>query len=234
MAAVDLRAGRAVQLVGGRYDAERVGLPDPVAVARDWEAAGFPALHVIDLDAALGRGDNRPAIRGILAGCQVPVQVGGGVRDDETADALLDLGAARVIAGTRAVEDRAWLERLCARHPGRIVVAADVRDGEVVTRGWTARAGVGGEAFIASLDVLPIAAVLVTDVTREGSMVGADTERFAVLVHASRHPLQAAGGIGGLDDLRALAEAGAAAVVLGMALYTGALDTGAVLREFAS
>jgi phosphoribosylformimino-5-aminoimidazole carboxamide ribotide isomerase len=146
IAAVDLRDGRAVQLVGGRPDDERVSLPDPAAVARGWQDAGFPALHVVDLDAALGLGDNRAAIAAILQDTRIPVQVGGGVRDDAPADALLELGAARVVVGTRAVEDRSWLERLCARHPGRVVVAADVRAGAIVTRGWTAGAGVAGEA----------------------------------------------------------------------------------------
>jgi phosphoribosylformimino-5-aminoimidazole carboxamide ribotide isomerase len=232
--AVDLRAGRAVQLVGGRYDAERVSLPDPAAVARGWQDAGFTALHVVDLDAALGLGDNRGAIAAILESVRVPVQVGGGVRDDDAAAALLGLGAARVVVGTRAVEDRPWLETLCARHPGRVIVAADVRDGIVVTRGWTAGADVDGEAFVASLEDLPLAAVLVTDVSREGRMVGADADRFAGLAAASRHPLQAAGGIGGVDDLVALERAGAAAVILGMALYTGTLEPATILREFAT
>jgi phosphoribosylformimino-5-aminoimidazole carboxamide ribotide isomerase len=232
--AVDLRAGRAVQLVGGRYDDERVSLPDPASVARGWQDAGFTALHVVDLDAALGLGDNRAAIGSILERVQVPVQVGGGVRDDDAAAALLDLGAAHVVVGTRAVEDRRWLEALCARHPGRVIVAADVRDGIIVTRGWTEGAGVTGEAFVASLDDLPLAAVLVTDVSREGRMVGADIDRFARLAAASRQPLQAAGGIGGVDDLIALERAGAAAAVLGMALYTGALEPATILREFAT
>lgn len=232
VAAVDLREGRAVQLVGGDFDEERVGLPDAAVVARGWEEAGFPALHVIDLDAALGRGDNRRAIEAIVGSAGVPVQVGGGVRDDDIADSLLFLGAARIIVGTRAVEDRDWLEALCARHPDRVVVAADMRDGDIVTRGWTVQSGLDGEAFVASLDPLPLAGVLVTDVSREGRMVGADAARFAGLVRATRHPLQAAGGIGGMGDLRRLAEAGVSATVLGMSLYTGALDAGDVVREF--
>jgi phosphoribosylformimino-5-aminoimidazole carboxamide ribotide isomerase len=158
--------------------------------------------------------------------------VGGGVRDDDAADSLLFLGAARIIVGTRAVEDRDWLEGVCSRHPDRVVVAADIRNGEVVTRGWTQGAGVEGERFVASLDELPLAAVLVTDVSREGRMVGADAERFANLVKATKHPLQAAGGIGGIVDLRLLDAAGVSAAVLGMALYTGAVQADQVIREF--
>lgn len=231
-AAVDLRGGRVVQLVGGRPEHERVSLPDPAAVATRWRDAGFPALHVVDLDAALGEGDNHDAIEAILAAVDIPVQVGGGVRDDSAADRLLDLGAHRVVVGTRAVEDRPWLERLATRHAHRIVVAADVRDGSIVTRGWTAASETTGLSFVRSLADLPLAAVLTTDVSREGSMRGVDTELFAGLAAASTHPLIAAGGIRSVADVRTLDAAGVAGVVLGMTLYTGEIETGPLLGAF--
>jgi len=230
--AVDLRGGRVVQLVGGRPEDERVSLPDPVAVARRWVADGFRALHVVDLDAALGSGSNRDAIFAILEQVDVPVQVGGGVRDDESADTLLEAGAARVIVGTRAVEDHAWLETLAARWPGRIVVAADIRDGIVVTRGWTEGTGLEATNFLERLDPLPLGGILVTDVSREGRMQGADADRFAALAAATRHPLLASGGIRDIHDLHELARRGVAGAVLGMALYTGALDPRATATEF--
>jgi len=231
-AAVDLMGGRAVQLVGGRAEDTRISLPDPAAVARDWVARGFGALHVVDLDAALEQGHNRAAIAALLEAVDVPVQVGGGVRDEAAADALFELGAARVVVGTRAVRDRAWLEELVARHPARVVVAADVRGAEVVARGWTEGTGLDAAAFLGSLDDLELAGVLVTDVGREGRMAGADAARFALLAAATRHALLASGGVTDMADLRRLAYAGAAGVVLGMALYTGALDAAAVAREF--
>ncbi len=230
--AVDLRGGRVVQLVGGRPEDECVSLPDPVAVARHWVEDGFRALHVVDLDAALGTGSNRDAIQAILAAVDVPVQVGGGVRDDDTADALLDAGAARVIVGTRAVEDRPWLEALATRWPGRIVVAADIRDGLVVTRGWTEGTGLEAAALLEHLAPLPLAGILVTDVSREGRMQGVDADRFAALVAATHHPLLASGGIRDIDDLHELARRGVAGAVLGMALYTGAIDPRATALEF--
>ena len=230
--AVDLRGGRVVQLVGGRPEDERVSLPDPVAVARRWVADGFRALHVVDLDAALGSGSNRDEIFAILEQVDVPVQVGGGVRDDESADTLLKAGAARVIVGTRAVEDHAWLETLAARWPGRIVVAADIRDGIVVTRGWTEGTGLEATNFLERLDPLPLGGILVTDVSREGRMQGADADRFAALAAATRHPLLASGGIRDIHDLHELARRGVAGAVLGMALYTGALDPRATATEF--
>jgi phosphoribosylformimino-5-aminoimidazole carboxamide ribotide isomerase len=231
-AAIDLRGGRVVQLVGGRPEDERVALPDPCAVVRQWQDAGFAALHVVDLDAALGSGSNAAAVSDVIAAATVPVQVGGGVRTTERVEELLDGGADRVVVGTRAVEDRAWLEGLAGRWPGRIVVAADVRGDEVVVRGWTAGAGINADEFLAGLAGLPLAAVLVTDVGREGRMTGADVALFRRLVAASPHPLLASGGIAGAADLPPLAAAGAAGVVLGMALYTGALDAGAVAREY--
>jgi phosphoribosylformimino-5-aminoimidazole carboxamide ribotide isomerase len=230
--AIDLRGGRVVQWVGGRPEVERVSLPDPGAVAERWCAAGFAGLHVIDLDAALGDGGNRAAIGELLRGATVPVQVGGGVRAERDVEELLAAGAARVIAGTRAVADRPWLERVAARWPGRIVVAADTRAGRVVTHGWTASTAEPVEAFLAGLAGLPLAAVLVTDVDREGQARGADDALFARLARASAVPLLAAGGIASRADLRRLEAAGAAGAVLGMALYTGALDAPAVAKEY--
>jgi phosphoribosylformimino-5-aminoimidazole carboxamide ribotide isomerase len=231
-AALDLRGGRVVQLVGGRPDQERVSLPDPLAVARHWVAAGFTALHVIDLDAALSHGDNLAVIEEVIRAAGVPVQVGGGVRDETRADQLLDNGAERVIVGTRAIEEPEWLAEFTQARPRRIIVAVDVRDGAVLTRGWTEAATVRIRDVLAALDALPLAGILVTDVTREGRMTGVHAPAFAEVARATRHPLIAAGGIGALEDLRALEAAGAAGAVLGMALYTGAIDGGAAAREF--
>jgi len=232
-AAIDLRCGRVVQLVGGRPEAERISLPDPGAVARQWVEAGFAALHVVDLDAALGAGDNAAAIAAILAAAgDLPVQVGGGVRTTEHAETLLANGAMRVVVGTRAVEDPAWLEQLAARFPDRIVVAADVRGDDVVVRGWTVATEHSAAEFLAGLASIPLAAALVTDVAREGRMCGVDVARFAALARATTHPLIASGGIAAAADLDALAGAGAAGAVLGMALYTGALDARAIAEVY--
>jgi phosphoribosylformimino-5-aminoimidazole carboxamide ribotide isomerase len=226
--AVDLRGGHAVQLVGGRTDAERVRLPDPAAVAAGWVQAGFRALHVVDLDAALGRGHNRAAVAALIRQAGVPVQVGGGVRDRATAEELLALGADRVVVGTRAVEDPDWLAATAAALPDRLVVALDSRGGRVVTRGWTRETDQRTERLLAALDGLPLAGVLVTDVGREGRMQGADVAGFAALAGPGRRVI-ASGGITRMDDLRALSAAGMAGAVLGMALYTGALDAAAVV-----
>jgi phosphoribosylformimino-5-aminoimidazole carboxamide ribotide isomerase len=232
--AVDLKGGRCVQLVGGRPDDERVSLPDPVAVARRWYAAGFGTLHVVDLDAALGSGDNRALALRVAEESPAEVQVGGGVRSDALADELLARGVERVIVGTRAVEDPAWLAALAERHPRRVVVAADVRDGVVLRRGWTEGSQVEVTAFVADLAGVPLAGVLCTDVGREGRMEGIDRASTTRVVEASPHPVFISGGVTTLDDLSALEQVGAAGAVLGMALYTGALDADEVARRWGS
>jgi phosphoribosylformimino-5-aminoimidazole carboxamide ribotide isomerase len=229
-AAIDLRGGRVVQLVGGRE--ERISLPDPLAVAQQWTAAGFAALHIVDLDAALGTGSNIDAIARIIENVKVPVQVGGGARDDAAVERLIDLGADRVIVGTRAVEDAAWRQSISEKHWRRIVVAADVREGTVVARGWQTATSHTIRRFLEDLNRNALAGVLVTDVSREGQMLGVDTELFADLATISEHPLIAAGGIRDTADLRKLADAGAAGAVLGMALYQGAIDIAGILPEY--
>ena len=231
--AIDLRGGNAVQLVGGDPAVQPVTLPDPVAVARKWVDAGFQALHVIDLDAALGTGNNRAVVRDIIETASVPVQVGGGVRAAATMHELIELGAARVIVGTRAIEDPAWRAEITHRYPGRVIVAADVRGDRIVTKGWTQETAISAIGFLRELSEEPLAAVLVTDVGREGQMIGIDVAKFEALVTATPHPVIAAGGIRDVADLRALDAAGVAGAVLGMALYTGAIDASIATLELA-
>ncbi len=230
--AVDVSGGRCVQWVGGLPETERVSLPDPPAVAARWWRKGFGTLHVVDLDAALGRGDNRALVRALIASTGAVTQFGGGVRDREGIERALAAGADRVIVGTRAVEDFAWLARATAAFPGQVVVAADMRDGKVLRRGWTRSSDTTIEDFLAALDDLPVAGVLCTDVAREGRVQGSDLERAGAVIRASRHPVWMSGGISGLDELRRLGRAGATGAVLGMALYDGTLSVEAVAREF--
>jgi phosphoribosylformimino-5-aminoimidazole carboxamide ribotide isomerase len=230
--AVDLLEGRCVQLVGGRPEEERVSLPDPVAVAKDWRARGFRTLHVVDLDAALDRGDNLSLVSRIAEEAPGELQVGGGIRDGERVDALLAAGVDRVIVGTRAVDDREWLQALAERVPGHVVVAADVRDGQVLRRGWREGTGIELDRFLDEVADLPLAGVLCTDVGREGKVEGVSRGSVAAVVAATDHPVWISGGISTVEELRFLREVGAEGAVLGMALYTGALDADAVAEEF--
>ncbi|MCU0627854.1 MAG: 1-(5-phosphoribosyl)-5-[(5-phosphoribosylamino)methylideneamino]imidazole-4-carboxamide isomerase [Gemmatimonadaceae bacterium] len=230
--AIDLREGACVQLVGGDYANEAVRRPDPVAVAREWEEAGFPALHIVDLDAATGRGTNRRVIERILATTALEVQVGGGVRDEDAIAALLEAGASRVVVGTRAFEDRDWLVEMADTFPRTLVVAADVRQRKVTVRGWETTLPLDIEDAVRELNELPLAGLLVTAVHQEGSLQGADHALMGDVVAESQHPVIASGGIATALDLRRLADAGVRAAVLGMALYTGALDARDTAEEF--
>jgi len=232
--AIDLRDGACVQLVGGSYANERVRIADPVGVAAGWADAGFKRLHVVDLDAAKGRGTNRETVKQLVAAKGVSLQCGGGVRDLQSIEELFAAGASEVVLGTKAIEDRAWLEQAAARYPNRLIVAADARGRNVTTRGWSETLPVNVTSLVKELNRLPLAAILVTAIDLEGRMQGADVGLMRELALLSRVPLQASGGVGTLADLRDLAGAGVSATIIGMALYTGALDTSVIIEEFSA
>ncbi|MGI8401558.1 MAG: HisA/HisF-related TIM barrel protein [Gemmatimonadaceae bacterium] len=250
--AIDLREGACVQLVGGSYADERVRIQDPLAVASNWERLGFERIHVVDLDAATGRGSNREVVRAILRAATLKpepfatatiadrevgartlkVQIGGGVRDLEAIAELLDAGASEVVLGTRAIEDRDWLEEAVARYPNKIIVAADTKGRQLVTRGWLETAFRNVVDFVDEVSSLPVAAILVTAIEREGRMEGPDLSLMRELALQSKAPIQASGGVRSVDDIRHLDELGISAVIIGMALYTGVLDPQTIIEEF--
>jgi phosphoribosylformimino-5-aminoimidazole carboxamide ribotide isomerase len=232
--AIDLREGCVVQLVGGDFEKEKVRLGDPRDVARRWTGYGFRRLHIVDLDAAMGRGSNRGAVRDLLADTATPVQVGGGIRCTEDVQGLLADGAERVVLGTRALEDADWLREVAEANPGTIILAADVRDRRVVTHGWTRELPRNVLDLIGELSGLPLGGLLVTAVHREGQMAGTDLPLMEDVAEASEWPVLASGGIASMADLRALEDRGLAGAVVGMALYTGALDARTLAEEFAA
>lgn len=234
MPAIDLRAGACVQLVGGSYDDERVRIANPIAVAERWQSLGFTDLHIVDLDAATDRGSNRDVVRRLLQRNNTSAQVGGGISTTETIRSLLRDGAKRVVIGTRAIEDLDWLRPITQTFRNKIIVAADVRDRTVVTRGWRFASNRNVLEILPELNPLPLAGIMVTAVHREGLMCGPDLELVRALLSHTQHNLYVAGGISSLADLRLLASTGAAAAIVGMALYTGALDPRAAASEFAS
>ncbi|MFL5554355.1 MAG: HisA/HisF-related TIM barrel protein, partial [Gemmatimonadaceae bacterium] len=231
--ALDLRAGACVQLAPGSYDEEVIRIPDPVGVALAWRQYGFRHLHVVDLDGVAGRGNNTPQIQAILGATDVEVQVGGGVRSQDDIERCLNDGAQRVVIGTRALEDPDWLLGMSTEFPGSIIVAADVRDRKVLSHGWTRMHSRLVLDVIEDLNGLPLAGVLVTAVHREAAMAGTDLPLMEDVADASDFPVFASGGLGSINDLRALADRGVAAAVIGMALYTGAIDPWAAAEEFA-
>jgi phosphoribosylanthranilate isomerase len=222
MPAIDLRGGRVVRLVRGRPEAETRYSDDPPATAAAFLAEGAVWLHVVDLDAAFGDGDNRPVLRRILSHGGPRVQVGGGIRSQDVVDALVEEGAARVVLGTAAIRDPAFLRAAVDRHGERIVVALDVEGTTVRVGGWTEDAG-GIDDVLRTLVEAGARRFLVTQVERDGTMEGPDLALYRRLMEAGR-PLIASGGVRDAADLHALDEVGVEAAVVGRALYEGTLS----------
>jgi phosphoribosylformimino-5-aminoimidazole carboxamide ribotide isomerase len=231
--AVDLRGGACVQLVGGSYDHERLRFDDPHGVAHGWARLGFTRLHLVDLDAATGRGSNEDLIAELLRDREANVQVGGGVRSGDAIERLLAQGADRVVVGTRAIEEPGWVDSMASLFPAELIVAADVRDRRVVTRGWERTLARNVIDVVEELNALPLAGVMVTAVHREGQLSGTDLFLMEDVAEASEHPVYASGGITTIAELRALEDRGIAGAIIGMALYTGALDARLVAEDFA-
>lgn len=230
--ALDLRGGACVQLAAGSYDRELFRIPDPVGVANAWRQYGFRHLHIVDLDGVAGRGNNTNEIQSILDATDAEVQVGGGIRSRELIESHLEAGAQRVIIGTRALEDPDWLAEMTSLFPGSIVVAADVRDRKILSHGWTRTRPKLVLDLVEDLNGLPLAGVLVTAVHREEAMRGTDLPLMEDVAETAEFPVFASGGLASLGDLRALADRGVSAAVIGVALYSGALDPWVVAEEF--
>lgn len=227
--AIDLKGGRCVRLRQGRMDDETVFSDEPLAVAERWVGAGCRRLHIVDLDGAVsGRPENAEVIRGITERFPgVPVQVGGGVRDDDTIQSYLDAGVAYVIIGTKAVNAPHFVADVCAEFPGHIYIGLDARNGKVATDGWSK---------LSHHDVIDLArrferdgaeCIVYTDIERDGMLSGANVEATVALARAIKIPVIASGGIHTLDDVRALCEVadeGIAGAITGRAIYEGTLD----------
>lgn len=225
--AIDLRDGHCVRLLRGDFRAETVYDDDPVRVARSFEAAGASWIHVVDLDAArTGEAANLGVIGAICAAVSCKVQSGGGVRDVEAADALLGAGVARVVVGTAAVEHPELVADLCAAYRGAVAVGLDARGREVAVRGWVEDSGTDLVELARHFQGVGVAAIIVTEIGRDGTMEGPDLEQLRAVLEASTIPIVASGGVGTLDDLRALGALRAgdrrlAGVIAGRAIYEG-------------
>jgi phosphoribosylformimino-5-aminoimidazole carboxamide ribotide isomerase len=227
--AVDVQDGEVVQLVQGERGTEtRYG--DPVEAARRWVEAGARSLHLVDLDGAFeGERGNAAAVEAVVDAVDVPVQVGGGIRTAGDARSLLDRGVDRVVLGTAAVENPDVVAEIDETHPGSVVVSLDARGDEVVVSGWTEGTGLDPVAAAARYEDLGAAAILFTDVDVEGRLDGVRADRIERLADAVGIPVIASGGVATLDDVRACRAAGAAAVVVGTALYEGAFTLEAAM-----
>jgi phosphoribosylformimino-5-aminoimidazole carboxamide ribotide isomerase len=234
--AIDLKGGQCVRLLRGDMDAATVFGDDPAAQARSFAAAGCAWLHLVDLDGAFaGRPMNRTAVEAILAAVAIPVQLGGGIRDRATVEAWLDRGVARVILGTAALRDPALVREAARAHPGRIAVGIDSRDGRVAVEGWAEVSESTATDLARRFEDAGVAAIIYTDIDRDGAMQGPNVAATAALARAVAIPVIASGGISSLDDLRALKASGAPldGAISGRALYEGRIDTAVAVRLMA-
>jgi 1-(5-phosphoribosyl)-5-[(5-phosphoribosylamino)methylideneamino] imidazole-4-carboxamide isomerase/N-(5'phosphoribosyl)anthranilate isomerase len=221
--AVDVAAGQAVRLVQGAAGSE-TSYGDPLEAALAWQTGGASWVHLVDLDAAFGRGSNRDLIADVVGRLDVAVELSGGIRDDDSLESALATGCARVNLGTAALETPDWVRSAIARHGDRIAVGLDVRGTTLSARGWTQD---GGELFdvLARLDADGCARYVVTDVKRDGTLTGPNVDLLAQVCAVTDRPVIASGGVSSLDDLRVLAglaSVGVEGAIVGKALYAGA------------
>lgn len=229
--AIDLRSGKCVRLMQGDYHRQITYKDDPVGQAQDFIDAGAEWLHIVDLDGAkLGQVVNINAILAIAALGKLRIEVGGGIRNEESISSLLDNGIERVIIGTRAVSDFEWFTQMAEKYTGRIVLGLDARGSKVSTQGWTKDHPEPMLDFAHKAQKLPLAAIIYTDIDRDGMLSGPNLERTRALVEAVELPVVAAGGINSVEDVEKLIETGVAGAIIGRALYEGTLDLAAALE----
>ncbi len=236
--AVDVTEGQAVRLVHGEAGTE-TGYGDPLEAALRWQADGAQWVHLVDLDAAFGRGSNGPLLADVIRRLDVAAELSGGIRDDESLRAALSTGAARVNIGTAALEDPQWCDRVVGEYGDRVAIGLDVRGHTLAARGWTRE---GGDLFevLERLDKAGCARYVVTDIRRDGTLTGPNLDLLREVCARTPAPVIASGGVSSLDDLRALSTlepVGVDAVIAGKALYAGAFTVAealTVLREAAA
>jgi phosphoribosylformimino-5-aminoimidazole carboxamide ribotide isomerase len=231
--AIDLKGGACVRLLRGAMDAATVFNESPADQARKFAEAGFEWLHVVDLDGAFaGKPVNAAAVAAIVAATALPVQLGGGIRDEAGIEAWLARGISRVILGTVALRDPDLVRRACRAHPGRIVVGIDARGGKVAVEGWAETSAITARDLALRFEDAGVAAIVYTDIERDGALGGVNAEATAALAASLTTPVIASGGVASLDDLRrlkALEKNGIAGVICGRALYDGRIAPRAAL-----
>lgn len=221
---MDLRGGRCVRLQQGDYQRETVFGDDPAAMARHWVAQGAECLHLVDLDGARGgKLVNLASIQAVVQAVSVPCQLGGGVRDEASLQRVLELGLSRVVIGTLAVRQPERFQAMAASYPGRLVLGIDAREGKVATAGWREAEAIDAIELARRCQELPLAAIVYTDIDRDGMLAGPNVPAMQAMKRASRLPVIASGGVRSVDDVRRLAAAGLDGCIVGRALYEGRL-----------
>jgi phosphoribosylformimino-5-aminoimidazole carboxamide ribotide isomerase len=233
--AIDIRGGKCVRLVQGDYNQETVYNENPVEVAKEWEAKGASWIHLVDLDGAkAGHPVNDELVGRIARSVNVPVQIGGGIRTIADVERYMELGVSRVILGTAAIEDRAFVEEVLARYGEKVAIGIDARDGLVATRGWLETSSVKAEDLAVELAAKGAKTFIFTDISRDGMMGGPNTEAIANLARISGQTVIASGGVSQMSDLTKLAEhtqEGVGGAIVGKALYIGNIDLAQAVQE---
>ncbi len=224
--AIDLKDGRCVRLFQGDFDQETVFSDDPLATALSWQEQGGRRLHLVDLDGAVqGKPAHLEVIGAIVRGLDIPVQVGGGIRDLAAAEAWLDAGADRVVIGTAAVRDPDMVQEVCRKHGSeRVVVSVDAKDGLVALQGWTEASAVTVLELAQRMAQIGVVRLLYTDISRDGALTGPDYPTNAQLVRETGLAVLASGGVASIEHIKELLPTGVEGVIVGRALYTGAVD----------
>ncbi len=223
--AIDLRAGKCVRLVQGDYQRETVFSDDPAAMARQWVESGAEHLHLVDLDGARqGRPANLDSVRAILAEVDVPCELGGGVRDSQAIDQLLELGLARLVIGTSALKEPDWFRDMCRKYPERLALGIDARAGRVATDGWLETSDVAAIEMAQQFAGEPVAAIIYTDIAADGMLAGPNVAAMAEMQQATDIPVIASGGVTTAADVEQLAEIPMSGCIIGRALYDGTLS----------
>ncbi|MCE9530285.1 MAG: 1-(5-phosphoribosyl)-5-[(5-phosphoribosylamino)methylideneamino]imidazole-4-carboxamide isomerase [Planctomycetes bacterium] len=229
--AIDLRDGKCVRLKQGDYGQETIFGDDPAAMARRWVDQGAEILHLVDLDGAkAGHPVNGESVRRIVEACKVPCQLGGGIRVEDDVKTVLGWGVSRVIIGTRALQDPVWVREMAFKYPQKIVLGLDARDGLVATHGWLTVSTVTVLEMAQQFSKWPLAAIVFTDIARDGMMAGPNVEALAELAAAVPLPVIASGGVTTMDDVRRLLGHNLAGCIIGRALYEGTLNLTEVLK----
>lgn len=236
--AIDLKGGKCVRLYKGDMTQDTVYNDDPAAQAHDWARAGFSWLHVVDLDGAVqGAPENHHAVRDIIKAVDIPVQLGGGIRTHAQIEHWLAEGISRVILGTAAVRDPELVKEACREFPGQIAVGIDARQGRVSVEGWVHDANIGADELARHFEDAGVAAIIYTDIERDGTGEGVNIEATIELAGSTSIPVIASGGVGSMADIEAVknaAEQGINGVIVGKALYNKSLDPHEILKFSAS
>ena len=223
--AIDLFEGKAVRLLKGEYDQMTVYNEDPLSVARDFAACGATCLHLVDLEGAKsGTTPNIDTVRRLAAETDLFTEVGGGIRNMDTVRAYLTAGVDRVILGTAALQDEAFLKEALRKYGDRIAVGVDIRDGKVAIRGWVETSETDAMEFMAKLEQLGVRTVICTDISRDGAMAGTNHDLYAELMNRFQMNVIASGGVSSLEDVRRLAQKNLYGAIIGRAYYTGAIS----------